>query len=191
LIMNQRSVSSYDDLTKDCEQIDMLCEKYTWRSRDTRTHRDRQRQTERFQFIAGVWIKEQTCIGSYLNLNKRWRAWDNCSGSWITSMRRAWCTCTNGLDASKPKKNHIILWERILSRIVRNNYKRGGQLGSNKNRESVLPGYNSIASRPHQKPASRKTKKLEDAVRCGAVRWGPWDRSKASCAQGSTRKMHI
>ncbi len=66
------------------------------------------------------------------------------------------------------KKNHIILWERILSRIVRNNYKRGGQLGSNKNRESDLPGYNSIASRPHQKPAPRKTK-LEDTVRCGAV----------------------
>jgi hypothetical protein len=66
------------------------------------------------------------------------------------------------------KKNHIILWERILSRIVRNNYRRGGQLGSNKNRESDLPRYNSIGSRPHQKLAPRKPK-LEDAVRCGGV----------------------
>jgi hypothetical protein len=49
LIMTQWSVSSYDDLTKDCEQIDMLCEKSTWRSRDTRTQRetDRERQRDR------------------------------------------------------------------------------------------------------------------------------------------------
>jgi len=84
-------------------------------------------------------------------------------------MRRAWCTCTNEwLGRKQAKKIHIILWERILSRIVRDNYGRGGQSGSNKNRESDLPGYNSIASRPHQKLAPRKTK-LEDAVRCSAV----------------------
>jgi hypothetical protein len=72
------------------------------------------------------------------------------------------------LGRKQAKKNHIILWERILSRIVRDNYRTGGQLGSNKNRESDLPGYNSIASRPHQKPAPRKTK-LVDAVRWGGV----------------------
>jgi hypothetical protein len=84
-------------------------------------------------------------------------------------MRRAWCKCTNEwLGRKQAKKFHIILWERILSRIVRDNYRRGGQLGSNKNRESDLPGYNSIASRPHQKLAPRKTK-LEDAVQCGGV----------------------